>query len=145
MRSLILALSCLIFFLLGLRLSGVVSKIAPYLVGSKEENSIVPIDPNAPVVPANVQPTDPNAPVAPANVQPTDPNAPVAPANVQPIDTNAPVAPANVQPIDTNAPVAPANVQPIDTNAQKTVTQPSVPEKTTSVTTKSKTVTKSKK
>ena len=131
MRSLILALSCLIFFLLGLRLSGVVSKIAPYLVGSKEENSIVPIDPNAPVVPANVQPTDPNAPVAPANVQP--------------IDTNAPVAPANVQPIDTNAPVAPANVQPIDTNAQKTVTQPSVPEKTTSVTTKSKTVTKSKK
>ncbi|QED23498.1 hypothetical protein [Candidatus Deianiraea vastatrix] len=107
MKHLILVLLVTISFLLGLRLSGVVSKFAPYLVGSREENVTIPqpglpVDPMNPAVDqqpeANQQPQVADAAVNPQveNQQPEanqQPQAVPAPAGQQ-AQPNAPVAQA---------------------------------------------------
>ncbi len=93
MRSVIVVLLCLISFLVGLRVSGSVGKVAPYLVGG--DSAEVPANP------AEMPPVDPNAPA---------PNPAEMPAVAAVPATSAPVAAPAAQPAVSGTPAQPAAV-----------------------------------
>jgi hypothetical protein len=138
MKTLINALLMLVFFLLGLRMSGVVSKFAPFLVGSNQSSEVVIPNanenhenmPHEAQDAANMDQHNPQA--APESIDPAlaaNPQVPVSqdPAQPTPEAQNnapqtAPVAPsqptavvaapvAAVQKVETAVSVSPAQVK----------------------------------